>query len=92
MDHVQLSWTSRAAARALCSSATAQAAAVASLTNACTCFATAYVLRPQLAEEDAFDSEKDAASVAYNAAVKGAAKVGGVLTSLSAGPGLVGCG
>jgi hypothetical protein len=29
----------------------------------------------QLAEEDAFDSEKDAASVAYNAAVKGAAKV-----------------
>ena len=31
----------------------------------------------QLAEEDAFDSEKDAASVAYNAAVKGAAKVGG---------------
>jgi hypothetical protein len=30
----------------------------------------------QLAEEDAFDSEKDAASVAYNAAVKGAAKVG----------------
>jgi hypothetical protein len=30
---------------------------------------------PQLAEEDAFDNEKDAASVAYNAAVKGAAKV-----------------
>ncbi len=29
----------------------------------------------QLAEEDGFDSEKDAASVAYNAAVKGAAKV-----------------
>lgn len=29
----------------------------------------------QLAEKDAFDDEKDAASVAYNAAVKGAAKV-----------------
>jgi hypothetical protein len=36
-----------------------------------------YAVAPlQLAEEDAFDSEKDAASVAYNAAVKGAAKVG----------------
>jgi len=32
--------------------------------------------RMQLAEKDGFDDEKDAASVAYNAAVKGAAKVG----------------
>jgi hypothetical protein len=46
--------------------------------------AALYPWRIQLAEEDAFDSEKDAASVAYNAAVKGAAKVGCVPRSTSA--------
>lgn len=42
----------------------------------CCCMIVVIFFALQLAEEDAFDSEKDAASVAYNAAVKGAAKVG----------------
>jgi hypothetical protein len=32
--------------------------------------------RRQLSEADGFDDERDAASVAYNAAIKGAVKVG----------------